>query len=81
MTNDRMDYSEAVEAVRAGCVEVEAEIDDDERCRYSDCPEDHPVIPDDEDDERVTCSTCRESLGLPLDLNREGDPAFNGAFG
>lgn len=36
------------------------------RCRYSDCPEGHEVIPDEqEDDLRVTCPTCRDDLGLP----------------
>ncbi len=32
------------------------------RCRYADCPEDHPVA---EDDEQITCPTCRSDLGLP----------------
>lgn len=51
------------------------------RCRYSDCPEGHPlasVWPDDEDcddgapiaatqeeTERVTCEACRADMGLP----------------
>jgi len=40
------------------------------RCRYEDCAEGHPVarVNDDdprEDDERVTCPTCRSDLGLP----------------
>jgi len=34
------------------------------KCRYDDCPERNPVIPD-EGEERVTCPTCREALGLP----------------
>lgn len=32
------------------------------RCAYSDCKEQHPEATD---DERVTCETCREELGLP----------------
>lgn len=41
------------------------------RCRYADCPEQHPVAFDNEDDpndprnERVTCPTCRKYMGLP----------------
>ncbi len=31
------------------------------RCRYADCPEGHPLV----DEEQVTCSTCRQTLGLP----------------
>jgi len=31
-------------------------------CRYSDCPEGHPVGAD---DDPVTCPTCRKDLGLP----------------
>lgn len=31
-------------------------------CRYEDCPEGHPVA---ENDEQVTCPTCRAELGLP----------------
>ena len=32
------------------------------RCRYSDCIEQHPEATE---DERITCRTCRECLGLP----------------
>jgi len=36
------------------------------RCRYDDCIEQHPVIPDEEEETaRVTCPKCREYLGLP----------------
>jgi len=36
------------------------------RCRYSDCIEGNLIIDDEEEDTvRVTCSTCREYLGLP----------------
>jgi hypothetical protein len=31
-------------------------------CAYDDCPEEHPVVIDDRD--RVTCSTCRDAMGL-----------------
>ena len=33
------------------------------RCRYSDCVEGHPTT---NDEEQVTCPTCRRDLGLPL---------------
>lgn len=32
------------------------------RCRYSDCVEGHATA---DDEERVTCPTCRRDLGLP----------------
>src|ERR1700752_4095095 len=32
------------------------------RCRYDDCVESHPIA---DDDEPVTCPTCRKYLGLP----------------
>lgn len=32
------------------------------RCQYSDCAEKHPVA---DEEESVTCPTCREYLGLP----------------
>ena len=32
------------------------------RCRYTDCPEHHPEAME---DEKITCATCREYLGLP----------------
>ena len=38
------------------------------RCRYDDCVELHPVVPEEDDGinaQRVTCPTCREDLGLP----------------
>jgi len=38
------------------------------RCRYDDCPEGHPVVPEEDDGvntQRVTCPTCREDMGLP----------------
>lgn len=31
-------------------------------CRYDDCPEGHVVG---DDDDRITCPTCRKDLGLP----------------
>jgi hypothetical protein len=34
---------------------------DPKRCRYDDCVEQHPVA---QEDERITCSTCRAWLGL-----------------
>ena len=37
------------------------------KCRYEDCKEHNPVA---EEDEQVTCATCREYLGLPP-LNEE----------
>ena len=41
----------------------------DVKCRYEDCREQHPVAGE---DEQVTCSTCREYLGLPpLDTGEE----------
>lgn len=41
---------------------------DPRRCRYSDCPERHPLITEaDEDRVRVSCDTCRRSMGLPSD--------------
>lgn len=33
------------------------------KCRYVDCPEQHPVAAD---NEAVTCQTCRAALGLPV---------------
>ena len=33
------------------------------RCRYSDCVEGHPTT---NEEEQVTCPTCRRDLGLPL---------------
>jgi len=39
---------------------------DEIRCRYEDCAEKHPVIPDyAENTERVTCESCRKYMGLP----------------
>jgi hypothetical protein len=42
------------------------------RCRYTDCPEQHPTSPDCEwdgvalhEEEWVTCPTCRREMGLP----------------
>jgi hypothetical protein len=32
------------------------------RCRYTDCPKQHPVA---REDERITCPMCRDDLGLP----------------
>lgn len=37
-------------------------------CRYEDCPEGNPVLPDDDPDEdygTLTCPRCREDMGLP----------------
>lgn len=47
---------------------------------------DQCVVPGDEDPEDTLCVACAEDrddgtvYGDELDLNREGDPAFNGAF-
>lgn len=38
------------------------------RCRYDDCPEGHPTVPDEDDGvntQQVTCPTCRADLDLP----------------
>lgn len=41
-------------------------VEDPLRCRYPDCVEQHPVIPDeDEDTVQVTCESCRGYMGLP----------------
>jgi hypothetical protein len=32
------------------------------KCRYTDCKEQHPVA---SEEEPVSCSTCREYMGLP----------------
>ena len=48
-----------------GCFTIMAQIVRDKpklRCRYSDCIEGHPVA---DDEEQVTCETCRKTLGLP----------------
>jgi len=36
-------------------------------CRYDDCPEGHPAHASDDDPRRVSCPTCRNTLGLPRD--------------
>jgi hypothetical protein len=36
---------------------------DRKRCRYWDCPEQHPLTRN--DDKQVTCPSCREDMGLP----------------
>lgn len=33
------------------------------KCRYTDCKEQHPVAGE---EEAVSCSTCREYMGLPV---------------
>lgn len=48
---------------------------------------DQCVVPGDEDPEDTYCVACAEAYiygdedDVEPDLNREGDPAFNGAFG
>jgi Zn finger protein HypA/HybF involved in hydrogenase expression len=33
------------------------------KCRYTDCKEQHPVA---DEEETVSCPTCRKDLGLPV---------------
>lgn len=45
----------------------EETVSDDLRCRYEDCPEQHPLAAQDENEdpiEPITCPTCRQDLGL-----------------
>jgi hypothetical protein len=57
------------------------------RCRYTDCPEQHPVAPDSVDDgiedseeEWITCPTCREELGWPPLTDEEQAAAKRGEY-